>query len=396
MLFEGFKSPIIPFKQSAYLISSILNEKFRFNRETTVKTLFAIAKGLSTFRIDRIEDDAERQETKEGSVEESLSRFYSVEAVDCIKSALLTICLIVQSQLDEAELDPLKRPLNQDSSPLAEIEKNLLMSKSFMKKFLKNFNQPEQLRLFVETIDELNESYQIDKYLKCLFARLVNDLIEFDKSNKEAANTIELDLDANNDENELKQKAHNPVSEILVSLVSTLNLSKTPRLAEFLIDYAFESLIGLMVNAGKGLDLSNLIVEYHLCQLVAKLESKYPAEFDKCLSRLLSVQSGSPSANYLEDGQQRNYFLTTISCKFSSFKCKSTFKYQILPVKQLTKSAKMADINNELASVHGNEFNLVVALNHSNEAIRANALTHILNELKAVEKRLEGGNSIVV
>ena len=184
------------------------------------------------------------------------------------------------------------------------------------------------------------------------------------------------------------------MSDILISLVSTVNLSKTPRLAEFLIDYAFESLIGLMVNAGKGLDLSNLSVKYHLFQLIAKLEGKYTAEFDKCLSRLLFVQSGSPSVNSLEDGQQRNYFLTTISCKFSSFKCKSTFKYQLLPVKQLTKSAKMADVSNELAKVNGNEFNLVVALNHSNEDIRANAITHILNELKAVEKRVEGGNSL--
>ena len=55
-LFNGFKSDLIVYKQAAYLIASFLFEKFKFNPETSNKTLFAISKGLSTFRKEKIID----------------------------------------------------------------------------------------------------------------------------------------------------------------------------------------------------------------------------------------------------------------------------------------------------------------------------------------------------
>jgi U3 small nucleolar RNA-associated protein 10 len=52
VLFTGFKSDIIVYKQTSYLLCSFLFEKFKFTADTTNKALFAIAKGLSTFRLD--------------------------------------------------------------------------------------------------------------------------------------------------------------------------------------------------------------------------------------------------------------------------------------------------------------------------------------------------------
>jgi hypothetical protein len=46
LLFEGFKSDLIVYKQSSYLICSFLFEKFKFNSETSNKTLFALSKGI--------------------------------------------------------------------------------------------------------------------------------------------------------------------------------------------------------------------------------------------------------------------------------------------------------------------------------------------------------------
>jgi hypothetical protein len=51
--------------------------------------------------------------------------------------------------------------------------------------------------------------------------------------------------------------------------------------------------------------------------------------------------------------KQRNYFLTTISSKFVSFKCKSTFKYR--------------QVNVKVAHENGSDLNLVLTLNHANE-----------------------------
>lgn len=48
VLFEGFKSDLIVYKQSAYLVCSFLFEKFKFNTETSNKTLFALSKGKNS------------------------------------------------------------------------------------------------------------------------------------------------------------------------------------------------------------------------------------------------------------------------------------------------------------------------------------------------------------
>ena len=53
VLFNGFKSDLIVYKQTSYLLGSFLFEKFKFTSEAVNKALFTISKGLSTFRLDK-------------------------------------------------------------------------------------------------------------------------------------------------------------------------------------------------------------------------------------------------------------------------------------------------------------------------------------------------------
>jgi len=201
VFFEGFKSDLIVYKQSSYLLCSFLFEKFKFNAETCNKTLFAISKGLSTFRSD-MEDSGMM-----GSEEDRFSML-GEEALDCVKSAILAICLIVQSQQSTKSND-------------------LLMSKNFLKKLMKNFQ--DQTGLFVNTVDSLNEIYRIESFLRCLFNRLIVDMVTNDQVNETATKSISLDLDnSNNDESELKDKAKNECSHLLMSLINKLSLNKNP------------------------------------------------------------------------------------------------------------------------------------------------------------------------
>ncbi len=201
VFFEGFKSDLVVYKQSSYLLCSFLFEKFKFNVETCNKTLFAISKGLSTFRGDLEDSGMTRSE------EERLSML-SEEALDCVKSAILAICLIVQSQQSVKSND-------------------LLMSRNFLKKLIKNFQ--EQAGLFVDTVDNLNETYRIESFLRCLFNRLIVDMVANDQANEAATKSISLDLDnSNNDESELKAKANNECSQMLMSLINKLSLNRNP------------------------------------------------------------------------------------------------------------------------------------------------------------------------
>lgn len=204
VLFDGFKSEIIVYKQTSYLIASFLFEKFKFNTETSNKTLFSIAKGLSTFRLDQ---------TDELPAQEELS-LLDEESLDCVKSAILAICLIVQSQQNLKSND-------------------LLMTKNFLKKLIKNFQQ--QMNVLIETVDNLNESYKIENFLHCLVNRLIVDLVANDQTNVEAFNSINLDLDSfNNDEEELESKAKNESAQLLLKLINRLNLNKSPGKTYFL------------------------------------------------------------------------------------------------------------------------------------------------------------------
>lgn len=201
VLFDGFKSDLIVYKQMAYLLSSFLFEKFKFNSETSNKTLFAISKGLSTFRGDS--EDTSRQST-----EEAFSML-GEESLDCVKCAILAICLIVQSQ----------QSLKSSS--------DFLMSSNFIKKLVKNFQH--QIGVFVATVDNLNENYKIETFLHCLFNRLIIDLVATDQANLKASKSISLDLDnSKNDEQELETKAKNEYQEMLIKLINKMNLNKTP------------------------------------------------------------------------------------------------------------------------------------------------------------------------
>ena len=335
VLFEGFKSDILPYKQFSYLICSYLFEKFEFTIESTNKALYTISRGLSTFRVGPMDTEMD-------------TSVYDSESLDCIKSAILSICLIVQSQYkDQLKIQTLNNQLDNISE-----NSNMLLSKNFLKKLFKNFSQPFQLKLLLTTFDELNESYKIDKFLKCILTRLLNELVDHDRTDMKASNEINLNLDENNDETELKEKANNKYFNFLIELFNLLNLTKTPDLVDHLINYSFQLLIHELHDK-----LPNLLVEYHLCEIIYKFECKYPSKFDQCLNDILNQNENSLITN----AKQRNYFLNTISCKFSSFKCKSTFKYQSL--------------NDQ------NELNLLISLTHANEHLRANGLSYILSEL---------------
>ena len=146
------------------------------------------------------------------------------QSLDCMKSAILAICLIVQSQQN------LKA-------------NELLMSKNFLKKLVKNFQT--HINVFIDTVDSLNESYKIENFLHCLFNRLIVDLVVGDQTNQEAFNSISLDLDSfNNDEAELEKKAKNEYSQLLLKLINKLDLKKSQSLIQYLITRLFESLVG--------------------------------------------------------------------------------------------------------------------------------------------------------
>ena len=118
-------------------------------------------------------------------------------------------------------------------------------------------------------------------------------------------------------------------------------------LIEFLITTLFEHLSGQVLDTNNNTTLKplkkpgsnklpNLVVEYHLCEVIFRCETKYPREFDACLNSFLNSSTKKISQ------EQRNYFLNTISNRFSTFKCKSTFKYQ-----QVKVANEMDDSENE-------------------------------------------------
>ena len=274
------------------------------------------------------------------------------QSLDCMKSAILAICLIVQSQQN------LKA-------------NELLMSKNFLKKLVKNFQT--HINVFIDTVDSLNESYKIENFLHCLFNRLIVDLVVGDQTNQEAFNSISLDLDSfNNDEAELEKKAKNEYSQLLLKLINKLDLKKSQSLIQYLITRLFESLVGQVRDENnntlkclkntEGQKLPNYLVEYHLCELIYRCENKYPNQFDECLNLFLGSQETTQ--------EQKNYLLTTISSRFATFKCRSTFKYQQV-------KSQRSGLNSEEQT----EFNLVLSLNNSNASVRSNALEFVLKKL---------------
>ena len=257
------------------------------------------------------------------------------ESVECVKSSLLTMCLLVQSQAGQQIDDEFS---NEVTEPV--------MTKSYIRKFLKNFQTLESL--FLTALDELNQSYRIEKFLKCLLTRLLELAVEFDTEN--VAN-FSINLDLNDDEKELNSNERNTFFQVLVKLLNKFNLNHSPSLVKHLINKSFS----LMVQQLELNKLPNLYVEYHLCEVIFKLECKYPILFDKCLSLYLDL------SNHELTKRGKSYLLNTISFKFASFKCRHTFKYQ-----QIDSS---------------DELNLIQSLSHSNSAVRSNSLSFLNNEL---------------
>jgi hypothetical protein len=163
VVFIGFKSDLIVYKQMSYLICSFLFEKFKFTSETCNKALFSVSKGLSVFRVN---DDVNNNQMEldedslffNSSNQQPIEQLYTNEQLDCIKSAILAICLIIQTQYDEK---------NEESI-------NNLMNKSFMRKFLKNFNQQTQLDFVFNLIDELNQGNLLIFVEICLLDKSLN------------------------------------------------------------------------------------------------------------------------------------------------------------------------------------------------------------------------------
>jgi hypothetical protein len=277
VLFTGFKSDFIVYKQTSYLLCSFLFEMFKFTSETANKALFAIGKGFSMFRLDKNGnavdtkmdvDDDDAAETDTGMISSTsnvpIEQAYTAERIDCIKSAVLAICLIVQTQYEDSE-EP------------------SIINRSFLKKFLKNFNQETQIDLIFSIIDTLNQGYKIEKFLKCFLARLLSELIETDLNrNAKALNKVTVDLDANDDELELSKNDRNVHFKLANKLLVLLNLNRSPELVEYLITSIFQTLARQIENN----NIPNFYVEYHLCELIFRFECKYPQQFDSCLNKV--------------------------------------------------------------------------------------------------------------
>jgi hypothetical protein len=257
-----------------------------------------------------------------------------MESIECIKSAIVTMCLLVQSQLDH-QID--------------EVNNNngvQLMKKNFFDKFIKNLSSPRHIEpILTSTLDELNQSYRIEKFLKCLLTRLLDEAVAYDTNDETKKTNLKIDLDRHEeDERELTNNETNIYFRLLVKLLDLFNLNRCPKLVETLCMHAYRSLV-LQLELNK---LPNLYVEYHLCEVIFRLECKYPVLFDKCLNLYLDPSNVELSK------RGKSYFLNTISFKFSSFKCRHTFKYQ------------QVDTNQEL--------NLIQSLSSPNASIRANAV----------------------
>jgi hypothetical protein len=276
VLFTGFKSDIIVYKQTSYLLCSFLFEKFKFTSETANKALFAIGKGFSMFRLDKNGDisnnrmDVDEDETEtdtamfSSSSSQPIEQTYTAEQIDCIKSAILAICLIAQTQYEDTE-EP------------------SIINRNFLKKLLKNFNQEKQIDFLFSIIDDLNQNYKIEKFLKCFLTRVFAELIETDLNrNAKALNKVTVDLDANDDEVELSKNDKNVYFKLANKLLVLLNLNHSPQLIEYLITTIFQTLARQIENN----NMPNFYVEYHLCELIFRFECKYPKLFDSCLNKV--------------------------------------------------------------------------------------------------------------
>ena len=220
-----------------------------------------------------VDDDENETETNTFSLSSSglsIEKIYSVEQIDCIKSAILAICLIVQTQ-------------SEDSEKGGNSTNTQLINRNFMRKLLKNFNQEKQIDLVYSVIDSLNQSYKIDKFLKFFLVRMLADLVETDLTrNVISLNKVNVDLDGNDDEMELLKNDKNIYFKLADKLVTLLNMNRSPHLVELLID----SLFHLLAKQIENNNMPNFYVEFHLCELIFKYECKYPSLFDSCLDKV--------------------------------------------------------------------------------------------------------------
>lgn len=224
------------------------------------------------------------------------SKSLDTESIECVKSSIVTMCLLVQSQLDH-QID--------DSS--GKSQQPPFMKRNFFDKLLKNFSAPHLESLLLATLDELNQSYRLDKFLKCLLMRLLDVSVEFDTGDDRSSDDkrLMLDLDRpDQEESQLTANETNPYYRLLTKLLDLFNLNRSPRLVETLIAEAFRLLVAqLELNK-----LPNLYVEFHLCDVIHRLESKYPILFDKSLNVYLD-----PSNN---DLSKRGFYFILYSINF--------------------------------------------------------------------------------
>lgn len=289
-------------------------------------------------------DDNENTELEDNS---SSEQTYTNEQVDCIKSALLTVCVMIQGQYDEK---------TESEENGEHFKASSLLNKNFMRKFIKNFRTEKQIDLVYSILDNMNQVYKVDKFLKCLLGRMLAESVHSDHAHSEQSlSGVSLDLDQNDDELELVKNDKNVYFRLANKLLTLLNFNHTPSLVDHLTTSLLE-VLGKQIDGNNNNNVPNLYVEFHLCSLIHKLEDKYPVRFDACLNQILSGDRLTP--------KQRSYLLTVISCKFNSSRCKTAFKYQQVK-------------SNEVA-----ELNLFMAVNHANHEVRANAFVYILNELK--------------
>ena len=244
------------FKQMSYLLCAILFQKCTFNKETIEKTLLALIKSL-------------KESTEEG--ESSSSNQTNV------KSALVSMCLIIQSQQKSRQSDNTAADGGATVISLMQLNDSNCFTRAILKKLTKNVER----RLMIEQLKRLNEECKIDEFLQLLYERLLVDILTKQNGSEksEEESLLRLCLD-----------------EVTLSPSSTL------------IDHLIKVIFSLLANY-EATDEAPIAL---LSNLLKEFERKYPQKFENSL-KVLSKQENIEQAIAL-----------------FSFKSKSTFKYNYI------------------------------------------------------------------
>ena len=256
-------------KNSAYLIITILFQKFTFNDESCEKTMISLIKSLLS-------------KSEENKI---------VLASVTFKTALIACCLLVKSQIKS------KFRSNDFYQSCAEVNKSgsNYISRSFLKKLLKIANDQDEL---LNYLSDLKHNYDIEEFIKLFFDRLLQNLINNEADHEQSeillvkfVSKISFHNEANNDKSELFLK--------------------------YMIQTLFYHLARLNDDENKE---ENSLKINAINELLKIFERKYPLKFDSVLKDLLD---GGKLSDELKQKLQS-------SINFYTINFKTAFKYNYL------------------------------------------------------------------